>query len=93
MTQEKIKYRDIMNLGFKEKIIKDEVYEDEFGYSYSIISKKLTKKIHLDWEKETQLCNLIRINNPDSGKILSVMPINNLKHLKEIINFFIDTSY
>ena len=90
MEQQQIKYSDIMSLGFKEKIQDDQVYFNEFGYNWAIITKKLTKRIYLDWEKESQFCEIIRIDRPRDGNIKSRMPIKNLDHLNVIINFFCD---
>jgi hypothetical protein len=88
MEQEKIKYKDVMNLGFNEQKCYDSVYEAEYGFQFCIISKDLTDTISLDWAKETQLCKMIRVKDKESGDIASEMPIKNLDHLKEIINFF-----
>lgn len=88
MIQERIKYGDIMSLDFKEQIENDEVYFKEYGYHWAIITKKLTKNISLDWEKETQLCSMIRVNNKRDSDIMAKMPIMNLEHLKDIVEFF-----
>lgn len=86
----KIKYSEVMALGFKEEILEDNNYFKEFGFKYSIIKLDLTKKIYLDWVKETQLCELIRIDNQKEMNIKARMNINGLKHLKEIVTFFSD---
>ena len=88
MKQEKINYSEIMALGFSEEIDSDSSYEAEHGYAYCIITKNLTKKIYLDWEKDTKLCKMVRIDSPKTGNIKAELPINNLEHLKEMINFF-----
>ena len=90
MEQEKIKYSEVIALGFTEDMQHDAVYEAEHGYSYCIITKELTKKIYLDWAKETQLCKLIRIDSSKNCNIKAELPIKNLEHLKEMINFFSD---
>lgn len=90
MKQEKINYSEIMALGFSEEVQSDKCYEAEHGYSYCIITKQLTKKIYLDWAKETKLCKMVRLSNPKTGDIGNEMPIKNLEHLNEIINFFSD---
>ena len=88
MKQEKIYYKDVMNLGFSEEKCHDSVYEAQYGFQYCIITKELTDTIELDWAKETQLCKMIRLKDEESGDIAAEMPIKNLDHLKEIINFF-----
>ena len=90
MTNEKIYYSDIMDLGFSEEVQYDTVYESEHGYCYSIITKKLTKKIYLDWQKDTKICKIVRLSDPKTGSIATQLPVNNLNQLKEIINFFSD---
>jgi hypothetical protein len=88
MKQEKINYDEIMALGFTEDVQSDSVYEAEHGYRYCIINKELTKKIYLDWEKETKLCKMVRLKNHKTGDIGAELPIMNLQHLKDMINFF-----
>ena len=88
MEQEKINYDKIMALGFTEEITCDSVYEAINGYPYCIITKKLTKTIYLDWEKDTKLCKMFRIDSPQNGNIQAKLPIINLQHLKQIISFF-----
>ena len=60
MKQEKIRYRDVMDLGFTEVEDEDKVYFDQYGFDDCIITKDLTKKIYLDWDKATQLCMMDR---------------------------------
>ncbi len=91
IEQEKIPYLDIISLGFTEIKENDEVYFDEFGFDYTIITKELTDTIHLDWAKETQLCQLERIDNPENGELVGCLPIYNLDYLKEVIKFYSNT--
>lgn len=90
MEQEKINYDEIMALGFTEEISEDKSYYAEHGFEYAIINKNLTKKIYLDWEKETKLCEMVRLDSPKTGNIKARLPIKNLQHLKDLINFFSD---
>jgi hypothetical protein len=86
MENYKIKYKDIIDLGFTESVEFDPVYFDQYGFDYSIISLKLTKKLYLDWEKETQLCLLLRIDKHESIRAKKI--IKGLEELKELIEFF-----
>lgn len=86
--QERIHYIDIKNLGFKEIDGDCQQYFNEFGFDYVIISKKLTKTISLDWSKESQLCEIIRVDNNKHQNIIRRVPVKNLEHLVEIIDFF-----
>lgn len=84
--QEEIKYSDIMSLGFKEEECNDSVYFNEYGYQYCITTINLTKRIYIDWEKSTRLCEMVRTDKKNN--ILSRMPINDLDQLKTIVDFF-----
>ena len=88
MKQEKINYGEIMGLGFIEEIQNDKVFYAEHGFEYTIITFDLTKKIYLDWEKETKLCKMVRIDSHKKGNVKSEMPIKDLENLKTMINFF-----
>ena len=88
MKQEKINYSEIISLGFTEEETIDNIYFKEHGFDYVIINKYLTKNIYLDWAKETKLCKMVRIDSPKTCNIKAEMPIINLAHLKELINFF-----
>ena len=88
MKQEKINYSEIMALGFTEEISEDKSYYAEHGYAYCIITKNLTKKIYLDWEKDTKLCKMVRIDSPKTGNIKAETPIMNLEQIKTLIDFF-----
>jgi hypothetical protein len=90
MEQEKIKYFEVMDLGFTESLENDDVYFQKFGFQYAIINKQLTPTISLDWEKETQLCRLIRIDNETDENIKKQVPVKNLSELTQIIDFFTD---
>lgn len=87
-THEKIIYKEIMALGFKSEEQNDSVYEAQYGFPYCIIEKQLTKKLYLDWEKETQLCWLVRID--ENWNVKKRIPVANLETLKQIVDFFTD---
>lgn len=88
MKQEKIDYDKIMALGFNEEIASDSCYEAEHGYAYCIITKNLTKKIYLDWQKDTKLCKMVRIDSPKTGNVKAETQIMNLEQIKTLIDFF-----
>ncbi len=91
MEQEQIRYKTIMGLGFKETKVQDNVYFDTYGYDYSIIELELIKNISLSWDKETRLCEMIRIDNEKDGNIIARLPIWSLLDLEEAIDFFTKT--
>ena len=90
MNQQEIDYSDIIDLGFKEEKTSDSVYKNKYGFDYVIISKKLGKRIRAYWTKEDRLCELIRADK--EGNIKGRLPIHDLDHLTELINFFKGTN-
>jgi len=84
----KIKYIDVIELGFKERLEDDSAYFAEYGYEYAIIDKHLTELIYLEWEKETQLCKLVRIDGLEEMNIVGQIDIRDLEHLNQVIQFF-----
>ena len=90
MNQEKIRYCDILNLGFKETFHTDDVYFKKHGYQWSIVQLKLTNKIYLNWEKDTQLVELIRLDNKKDANIMKRVKIKNLEQVEMIIDFYTD---
>ena len=88
MEQERIKYKDVMSLGFKEEICYDSVYFDEFRFEYAIVTLKLTKRISLDWEKETGFCRMIRCDK--EGGILNERKIADVEELRDVVDFFLN---
>lgn len=88
MKQEKIKYSDIIALGFNETPCNDSVYFDYFGYKYVIIDFNLTKKIYLQWHKDTGFCEMVRIDNKRDCNILGRVQMHSLESVKAIIEFY-----
>lgn len=86
MKQEKIKYKEIMSLGFKEEIVSDSVYYDDFGYDYAIITKKLAKYKFLQWEKDTRLCVFYKTNKDHD--IVFTKEVKDIDEVKFIISLF-----
>jgi hypothetical protein len=86
--QKKIRYKDVMDMGFSEEVDHDQVFIDEHGFDYTRITLDLTKKIYMSWEKETQLAQMIRLDGRKECNILNRLPIRDLDHLKELVEFF-----
>jgi hypothetical protein len=88
MNQEQIDYSDIIDLGFKTEPQSDSVYFNQYGYEYCLFTFKLTSLIYIDWAQESRTCQMIRIDHTKTMNIMKRMPIMNLDHLKQIIDFF-----
>src|SRR5690554_5448893 len=85
MKQERIRYKDVLDLGFNVEKISDKNYFNDFGFEYEIVTKNLTGLIYLDWEKETGFCFIVRL---EGVNIVAKRPIKNLDHLKDTVSFF-----
>lgn len=84
--QQQIDYSDILAAGFVEEFCEDPVFFGQYGYPYSVITKQLSKRVYLDWEKNTRLCYMLRTDKDEC--ITGRMPIKDLQHLREILNFY-----
>jgi hypothetical protein len=84
----KFKYREVINMGFEIIYCKDRVYFDQYGYDYYIITKELNRAIYLEWAKETQKMNIVRIDK--DSNIKAKEPIVSHEQLEFILRFFTD---
>ena len=83
---EAINYSEVKELGFVREEINDDMFFDQYGFGYFLMTKKVAKKIELDWDCNTRLVKLIRVDK--QGNIKGTLPINSLEYLKYIIDFF-----
>ena len=88
MKHERINYKDIMECGFTDDPQHDSVYEAQYGFPYSIVTLNLTKKIYLQWDKETGLCWIYRTDK--DGWIQAKRPVLDLDNLKALVSFFLE---
>lgn len=86
MTQSEIKFKDVMALGFKRIDSHDQVFIDQYGFDYFIVSKKVMKHLMFDWDCNTHFVTLLKIGK--EGHILSKIEIADLDELTMYINFF-----
>jgi hypothetical protein len=86
MEQKEIWYKDIKRLGFKIEESPDKVYFDQYGFPYSVVYINLTKHVSIEWEQETRLCRML--NCDKEGNIIGNIPIQDLAHLEQMIEFF-----
>ena len=86
--QKEIWYRDIVKAGFDFEEGSCQVWEDQYGYQWNIVTKALTDRVYLDWSQETRLVEMVRINDPEECDIVARMPVRDVAHMQEIIEFF-----
>ena len=88
MTQNKIDYKTVMDLDFKRTDQKDKIFYNKYGFNWFIVTKKLTKRIYLDWDCTTRTVTFKRIDK--DYNITGSLDIESSQKLKDIINFFKD---
>ena len=87
MQQQRVNYKDILALGFKETTCdSDSVYFDQHGFHYSIVCLKLAKKVFLYWNKATGFVELTVIGKDHA--VIETIPIYDLKATKTVINSY-----
>ena len=85
-----IKYKDVINLGFKRIEANDTVFKDIYGYDYFIVYK-LIKTINKDryetaeWNVTTQKVQ-VRIEDFDGNIISHVKTFQSIKTLTKYVN-------
>lgn len=82
-------YKDVINLGFKEEIVSDNVYYNIHGFNYCIISLNLdrTGALTLYWRKEDKQFEFFRCTK--KGNILHKKELKD-KEALFLIDLFID---
>ena len=55
-----IRYKDVIDLGFKRQDTHDSVFFDDNGYVWFLVTKKLSKRRYLDWDCETHAVTLYK---------------------------------
>lgn len=83
----KFDYKDIIDMGFTTTIEEDEIYENRYGFPYTIIQSRLTQHLYLEFEQETRKCYLYELKN-DGYSVKNKTRIKNMKELKTIIKVF-----
>tara|TARA_R110002012_G_scaffold255141_1_gene434812 strand:+ start:6515 stop:6772 length:258 start_codon:yes stop_codon:yes gene_type:complete len=82
----KIKYKDLVQLGFERENLSDTVHYEIYGTESFVMTLKLTKKIYLTWDCEDREVFLIRGNK--EGDILGKHPVVNTLDIANWIRFF-----
>jgi hypothetical protein len=81
-----IKYIDVIRLGFKIEKANDNVYFNEYGFNYEIITFKLSENCEIDWAKESHKCEILKCDS--EGNVLKKINIPNLEELQKIIEIY-----
>ena len=83
-----VNYNDVISRGFKRENHSDKVFFDENGYEWFTVTKKLTKRIYIDWDCETHFLQLIRWNPKDGTIYGRIYLTGELDELDRVIRFF-----
>jgi len=86
MTQNKIDYKTVMDLGFERENQTDSVFYDRYGFNWFIVTKKLlSKKIKLDWDCNTHLVTMIRLDKKKN--IIGTLYVETLNELECLVKY------
>ena len=58
----KIRYKDLIDRGFKAEYYSDKVHEDNHGYVAFRLDLKLTKRLSLHWHPDDMICKVQNCN-------------------------------
>lgn len=87
MVTHAIDYKQVIDLGFVREEHPDQIWFNQKGYGYFLVTKKLAKGIYLDWDTEERTVSLVRWK-PKTGDILGRMPLFSMDEIKETIEFY-----
>lgn len=82
----KIRYQDVIDLGFRHIEDSNEVWRKEKGFEYFRVEYKLTKRQFIEWDVEDRTCTVIRIDK--DYNILHKWTLPDLETVKHIISLF-----
>ena len=81
-----INYSDVIKLGFTRQDLNDNVFFNQYGFGYFIVSLKINNQIYFDWDCNNRTVKMIRVDKEQSVK--GTIEVQDLKHLVELLTFF-----
>ena len=81
-----INYSDVIKLGFTRQDLNDNVFFNQYGFGYFIVSLKINNQIYFDWDCNDRTVKMIRVDNEQSIK--GVIEVQDLRHLVELLTFW-----
>jgi hypothetical protein len=84
--QEKINYKDVIALGFERDEQSDDIFFNQYGFPYSIVSMKLAKNIISSWDCVDRTVKIDRLSKEQD--ILGTILCKNLSEVKEYLKFY-----
>lgn len=83
---EEINYQDVIDLGFKREDHSCHGFFQEYGFTWFLVTLKLTKYIYMDWDCNTRKVTINKIDKEHT--ILSSIGLENLEEVRIWVNFF-----
>jgi hypothetical protein len=83
-----IKYKEVIDLGFKTEKMQDSIHIDEYGFDDINCYLYLTKRVYIKWEILTRKCTLVRLDNKKNMNILHSVELAGLQEVKSLIKIF-----
>ena len=79
----KLTYKQVLELGFKrDDNVTDDVFFNQYGFKYFIVSLKISKKYSMDWDVTTHLVTLYKDYNTFQKSLTLDEITNYIKLLK-----------
>jgi len=90
--ENKILYKDLIDIGFERINDHDDVFFDQNGYNYFRVEYVLNKSLYMEWDSETHELMFVRWREKD-GTVLNKMSIDSVNAAKILIQFFSTNKY
>jgi hypothetical protein len=80
-----INYSDVIKLGFTRQDQNDNVFFNQYGFGYFIVSLKINNQLCLNWDCNDRTVKLVRVDKEQIIK--GAIEVQDLKHLVELLTF------
>ncbi len=78
-------YDYMVSLGFKKIELSDSIFENQYGHTCFLLTKKLTSTISINWDCRSHVVTMYREYDPNNPKIIV---IETQKELEKYLEFF-----
>lgn len=89
MEQQEVKYIDLINLGFEIITLDDDIFFKQYGFQNFSLEMRVAKQFYFSWDCNTRK---VRLTRGGQKNVKSQIKVQDLDHLKLLIDFFIKDS-
>ena len=84
--QEKIRYIDLIKLGFEVEYYDDKTHYEMYGWDASFVMYELNKRTRIEWEPTTRKCRIYTFDS--EGMIKLEYPIKDLATVQGLVSLY-----